>query len=52
LRYPGAVVDPDTGQLISNAEVAEVEYTAFAGTRYETTGRLLVRRVGGAATAR
>jgi Transposase DDE domain group 1 len=45
VHYPGAVVDPDTGQLISDAEVAEVEFTAFAGTRYEITGRLVVRRV-------
>ena len=45
VQYPGAVVDPDTGQLISDAQVAEVEYTAFAGTRYEITGRLVVRRV-------
>lgn len=45
VRYPGAVVDPDTGELISDAQVAEVEFTAFAGTRYQTTGRLVVRRV-------
>jgi len=32
VHYPGAVLDPDTGQLISDAQVAEVEYTAFAGT--------------------
>jgi Transposase DDE domain group 1 len=45
VRYPGAVVDPDTGQLISDAQVAEVGYTAFADTRYRITGRLVVRRV-------
>jgi hypothetical protein len=45
VHYPGAVIDPDTGQLISDAHVAEVEFTAFARTRYETTGRLVVRRV-------
>jgi hypothetical protein len=45
VHYPGAVTDPDTGQLISDAQVAEVQYTAFAGTRYEITGRLVVRRV-------
>ncbi|MGH3494154.1 MAG: IS1380 family transposase, partial [Sciscionella sp.] len=27
-----AVVDPDTGALISDAEVAEVGFTAFAST--------------------
>lgn len=45
VRYPGAVADPDTGELISDAEVAEVDYTAFAGTKYEITARLIVRRV-------
>ena len=32
VRYPGAVIDPDTGQWISDAEVAEIPYTAFAST--------------------
>jgi Transposase DDE domain group 1 len=45
VRYPGAVTDPDTGELISDAQVAEVPFTAFAGTRHEFTGRLVVRRV-------
>ena len=45
VRYPGAVLDPDTGALISAAQVAEVEYTAFAGTENEITARLVVRRV-------
>jgi hypothetical protein len=45
VRYPGSVIDPDTGQLISDAEVAEVEYTAFAGTKTPVTARLIVRRV-------
>jgi hypothetical protein len=45
MRYPGAVVDPDTGELISDAQVSEVGFTAFAGTRHEITGRLVVRRV-------
>ncbi|MEH0931444.1 IS1380 family transposase [Micromonospora sp. CPCC 205558] len=45
VHYPGAVVDPDTGELISDAQVSEVEYTAFAGTRHEITARLVVRRV-------
>jgi hypothetical protein len=45
VRYPGAVHDPDTGELISEAEVAETIYTAFAGTRHEITARLVVRRV-------
>jgi len=45
VRYPGAVVDPDTAALISDAEVAEVEFTAFASTKRPVTARLIVRRV-------
>lgn len=45
VRYPGAVQDPDTGQWISDAEVAEITYTAFASTKDRTTARLIVRRV-------
>jgi hypothetical protein len=45
VHYPGAVIDPDTGQLISDAQVAEVPYTAFAHNRHRITARLIVRRV-------
>jgi hypothetical protein len=45
VHYPGAVVDPDTGALISDAEVAEVIFTAFASTNNPVTARLIVRRV-------
>jgi Transposase DDE domain group 1 len=45
VHYPEAVVDPDTGELISDAEVAETGYTAFAGARHEYPARLVVRRV-------
>lgn len=45
VHYPGAVVDPDTGDLISDAEVAEVAFTAFASTTNPVTARLIVRRV-------
>ena len=45
VRYPGAVRDPDTGAWISDAEVAEVTYTAFAHTTDRITARLVVRRV-------
>jgi hypothetical protein len=46
VRYPGAVLDPDTGELISDAEVAEVAtFTAFASTKHPVTARLIVRRV-------
>jgi Transposase DDE domain group 1 len=50
VRYPGAVEDPDTGDLISDAQVAEVPYTAFADTKHEYTGWLVVRRVLDAGT--
>jgi hypothetical protein len=45
VRYPGAVFDTDTGQWISNAEIAEVGYTAFESSRHQITARLIVRRV-------
>ena len=45
VQYPGAVIDPDTGELISDAEVAEIEFTAFASTKTPVTARLVVRRV-------
>lgn len=45
VRYPGAVIDPDTGQWISDAEVAEISYTLSAGTDRAVTARLIVRRV-------
>jgi hypothetical protein len=47
IHYPEAFVDPDTGELVSDAEVAEVGYVAFAGKpkRLRAEGRLIVRRV-------
>src|SRR5690606_34510052 len=45
VNYPGAVVDPDTGELISDAEVAETTFTAFSTTTQPVTARLVVRRV-------
>jgi hypothetical protein len=45
VSYPGAVRDPDTGAWISDAEVAEIPYTAFASTPDRFTARLIVRRV-------
>ena len=45
VKYPGAVRDPDTGDWISDAEVAEIDYTAFASTKDRFTARLVVRRV-------
>jgi Transposase DDE domain group 1 len=45
VQYRGAVLDPDTGGLISDAEVAETAFTAFASTHHRVTARLIVRRV-------
>ncbi len=45
IRYPNAVWDDDAGAWISEAEVAETEYTAFAATKHEITRRLVARRV-------
>ncbi|MGI5143647.1 IS1380 family transposase [Streptomyces sp. CA-106110] len=48
ISYPTAVPDPETGELISDAEVAEIShYTAFASRKKaeRVTGRLIVRRV-------
>ncbi len=33
IRYPDAFVDPGTGELVSDADVAEVEYTAVTSHR-------------------
>jgi hypothetical protein len=45
VHYPGAVLDPETGELISDAEVAETTFTAFGSTEHPVTARLIVRRV-------
>jgi hypothetical protein len=46
IKYPHAIYDDQTGQWISDAEIAEVPYTAFASRRaHRTDGRLIVRRV-------
>ena len=45
MSYPGAIHDPDTGQWGSDAEVAEILYTAFASTPDQITARLVVGRV-------
>lgn len=48
IHYPNAFCDPDTGELISDAEVAEVPlFTAFTSRpkRDQVTARLIVRRV-------
>jgi hypothetical protein len=46
IRYPQAVWDDQLGCWISDAEVAETEYTAFASKKGKAvTARLIVRRV-------
>ncbi|WP_326812611.1 IS1380 family transposase [Streptomyces scopuliridis] len=48
ITYPTAVPDPETGELVSDAEVAEIPaYTAFASRKKSerVTARLIVRRV-------
>ena len=45
VHYPGAVEDPDTGALISDAQVAETSYTLRLGRGRTLAVRLVVRRV-------
>jgi len=47
IRYPRAVFDEQVQQWVSDAEVAEVPFTAFSsrGTKHAVTARLIVRRV-------
>jgi hypothetical protein len=47
IHYPQAFVDEDTGELISDAEVAATSYTAFTSRpqAQQVAGELIVRRV-------
>jgi hypothetical protein len=46
IKYPNAIFDEETGSWISEAEIAEVPYTAFASSPvHRTEARLIVRRV-------
>jgi hypothetical protein len=46
IRYPRAIWDDQLGRWVSDAQVAEVEYTAFTSNKGQAiTGRLIVRRV-------
>jgi hypothetical protein len=45
IKYPRAIWDEDEQRWISDAQIAETTFTAFAGTRWEITARLIVRRV-------
>lgn len=47
IEYPQALWDEESQEWISDAEIAEIEYTAFTSKakRYHVTARLIVRRV-------
>jgi Transposase DDE domain group 1 len=46
IRYPNAIYDEDEQRWISDAEVAEIPYTAFdSKKKHRVTARLIVRRV-------
>lgn len=47
IHYPNAFVEEDTGELVSDAEVAEIPYVAFSSRpkKRRVHGRLIVRRV-------
>lgn len=47
IRYPNAIWDEEEGRLVSDAEVAEIPFTAFTSRRgsEHITARLIVRRV-------
>lgn len=47
IKYPKAIFDEDTGQWISDAQVAEIKFTAFSSAKKtdRLTGRLVVRRI-------
>jgi hypothetical protein len=47
IEYPNAILDEQTGQWVSRAEVAEIDFTAFASAKAseQVPGRLVVRRI-------
>lgn len=45
VRYPGSVVNPDTGELISDAEMAAMSHTALVSGKQPVTACPVVRRV-------
>jgi hypothetical protein len=46
IRYPRAIWDDQLGAWVSDAQVAEVEYTAFTSRKgHAVTARLIIRRV-------
>jgi len=48
IRYPRAIWDDQLGRWVSDAQIAEVPYTAFTSKKGQAiTARLIVRRVKG-----
>jgi hypothetical protein len=45
IKYPEAIWDEEEQRWISDAQIAETRYTAFEGTRWAITARLIARRV-------
>ena len=47
IKYPNAIYDQASGEWISDAEIAETEFTAFTSKakKWQVTARLIVRRV-------
>jgi hypothetical protein len=45
IKYPRAIWDDQLARWVSDAQVAEVKYTAFTSTDQPITARLIVRRV-------
>jgi hypothetical protein len=45
IQYPRAIWDDQVRAWVSDAEVAEIRYTAFTSTKRPLTARLIVRRV-------
>ena len=45
IEYPHPVWDDEQQRFVSRAQIAEIAYTAFEGTRDEVTARLIVRRI-------
>jgi hypothetical protein len=46
IRYPRAIWDDQLGRWVSDAQIAETDYTAFTSTKGQAiTARLIVRRV-------
>src|SRR5215211_1810135 len=47
IKYPNALYDEESGDLISDAQITEIPFTAFTskGKKWQVTARLIVRRV-------